>query len=91
MAVKTQRPHRLRPRTSLAKEAALLGGLAGPLAGRIPALYGYDAADTPEGPVEYIVMSRMPGRAAVAGGARAGGPEPVGSTGYGTRCGENGS
>jgi len=68
VAVKTQRPHRLRPRTSLAKEAALLGGLAWPLAGRIPAIYGYDAADTPEGPVEYIVMSRMPGRAVVAGG-----------------------
>jgi hygromycin-B 7''-O-kinase len=68
VAVKTQRPHRLRPRTSLAKEAALLGGLAGPLAGRIPAIYGYDAVDTPEGPVEYIVMSRIPGRAVVAGG-----------------------
>jgi hygromycin-B 7''-O-kinase len=68
VALKTQRPHRLRPRTSLAKEAALLRRLAGPLAGRIPALYGYDAADTPEGPVEYIVMSRMPGRAVVAGG-----------------------
>jgi hygromycin-B 7''-O-kinase len=68
VAVKTQRPHRLRPRTSLAKEAALLGRLAGPLAGRIPALYGYDAVDTPEGPVEYIVMSRVPGRAVVVGG-----------------------
>jgi hygromycin-B 7''-O-kinase len=68
VAVKTQRPHRLRPRTSLAKEAALLGALAGPLAGRIPALHGYDAVDTPEGPVEYIVMSRVPGRAVVANG-----------------------
>ena len=69
VAVKTQRPHRLRPRTSLAKEAALLGALAGPLAGRIPALHGYDAVDTPEGPVEYIVMSRVPGRAVVACGS----------------------
>src|SRR3954470_19396169 len=42
LAVKTQRPHRLRPRTSLAKEAALLAALAAPLTGRIPALYGYD-------------------------------------------------
>lgn len=33
--IKTQRPRRLRPRTSLAKEAALLTALAGPLAGRI--------------------------------------------------------
>jgi hygromycin-B 7''-O-kinase len=66
VAVKTQRPHRLRPRTSLAKEAALLGALAGPLAGRIPAIYGYDAVDTVAGPVEYIVMSRLPGRAVVA-------------------------
>ena len=68
VAVKTQRPHRLRPRTSLAKEAALLRALAGPLAGRIAALYGYDAVDTAAGPVEYIVMSRVPGRALAARG-----------------------
>src|SRR5215218_9663374 len=64
VAVKTQRPHRLRPRTSLAKEAALLAALAGPLAGRIPAVYGYDRVDSAAGPVEVIVMSRVPGRAA---------------------------
>ncbi len=63
VVVKTQRPHRLRPRTSLAKEAALLGALAGPLAGRIPALYGYDTVDAAAGPVEFIVMSRVPGQA----------------------------
>ena len=68
VAVKTQRPHRLRPRTSLAKAAALLRALAGPLAGRIPALYGYDAVDTTAGPVEYIVMGRVPGQAVVARG-----------------------
>jgi hygromycin-B 7''-O-kinase len=68
IAVKTQRPHRLRPRTSLAKEAALLAALAGPLAGRIPALYGYDAVDTDAGPVEFIAMSRIPGRAVVTRG-----------------------
>ena len=61
--MKTQRPHRLRPRTSLRKEAALLAALADPLAGRIPAFYGYDRADTAEGPVEFIVMRRVPGRA----------------------------
>ena len=65
VAVKTQRPHRLRPRTSLRKEAALLEALAGPLAGRIPAVHGYDRADTAAGQVEFIVMSRVPGRPAV--------------------------
>jgi hygromycin-B 7''-O-kinase len=65
VAVKTQRPHRLRPRTSLAKEAALLRALAEPLAGRIPALYGHAAVDTDAGPVEYIVMSRVAGQAVI--------------------------
>jgi hygromycin-B 7''-O-kinase len=65
LVVKTQRPHRLRPRTSLAKEARLLGYLAdGPLAGRVPAVFGYGRAETDQGSVEYVVMSRMPGRAA---------------------------
>ena len=68
VAVKTQRPHRLRPRTSLAKEAALLAALAGPLSDRIPTLYGYDAVDTAAGPVEFLVLSRVPGRAVVTGG-----------------------
>jgi hygromycin-B 7''-O-kinase len=63
VAVKTQRPHRLRPRTGLRKEAALLDALAGSLAGRIPTVYGYDRADTAAGPVEFLVMSRVPGRA----------------------------
>jgi aminoglycoside phosphotransferase (APT) family kinase protein len=75
IAVKTQRPHRLRPRTSLAKEAALLAALTEPLAGRIPVLYGYDAVDTAAGPVEFLVLSRVPGRAVVTrtvpGAARA--------------------
>ncbi|MGK5112851.1 MULTISPECIES: phosphotransferase family protein [unclassified Geodermatophilus] len=62
VVVKTQRPHRLRPRTSLRKEAALLEALTGPLAGRIPDLYGYDRVATADGPVEFIVMSRVPGR-----------------------------
>jgi hygromycin-B 7''-O-kinase len=60
--VKTQRPHRLRPRTSLAKEAALLAALAAPLSARILTLCGYDRIGTEFGPVEFIVMSRIPGR-----------------------------
>jgi aminoglycoside phosphotransferase (APT) family kinase protein len=64
VAVKTQRPHRLRPRTSLAKEARLLEHLAAPLAGQVPQLLGYGRASAAEGEVEYVVMSRMPGRAA---------------------------
>jgi hygromycin-B 7''-O-kinase len=62
LVVKTQRPHRLRPRTSLAKEAALLTALAGPLAGRIPTLFGYGQVRTVAGGVELIVMSRVAGR-----------------------------
>jgi aminoglycoside phosphotransferase (APT) family kinase protein len=74
VVVKTQRPHRVRPKTSLAKEARLLEQLAEPLAGHIPTVFGYDRVETAEGSVEYLVMSRMPGRAArhlsVAGSAR---------------------
>jgi hygromycin-B 7''-O-kinase len=63
LVVKTQRPHRLRPRTSLAKEAYLLGTLAPAMGARIPRLLGYDRTDTAFGPVEYVCMSRMPGSA----------------------------
>jgi aminoglycoside phosphotransferase (APT) family kinase protein len=61
VVVKTQRPHRLRPRTSLAKEAYLLDLLAPVLDGRIPRLLGYDRVDTDQGPVEYLCITRMPG------------------------------
>jgi len=64
IVVKTQRPHRLRPRTSLAKEAYLLDALAPALAGRVPRLLGYDHLDTDQGLVEYVCMTRMPGHAA---------------------------
>ena len=64
VVVKTQRPHRVRPRTSLAKEARLLAYLSEPLAGCVPSVFGYDRVETLEGSVEYIVMSRIPGRAA---------------------------
>jgi len=63
VVVKTQRPHRLRPRTSLRKEARLLEALSGPLAGRIPVVFGYDEVDTDVGMVEFIVMSRVTGQA----------------------------
>jgi len=63
VVVKTQRPHRLRPRTSLAKEARLLQHLAGPLEGLVPEMLGYGRTTAPEGDVEYLVISRMPGRA----------------------------
>lgn len=61
VVVKTQRPHRLRPRTSLSKEAHLLRHLAAPLGGRIPELLGYGRFKATEGDVEYLVMSRIPG------------------------------
>jgi aminoglycoside phosphotransferase (APT) family kinase protein len=74
VVVKTQRPHRLRPRTSLAKEAYLLDLLDAPLRGRTPRLLGYDSSDTELGIVEYVCMTRIPGRAvrevAVSGDAR---------------------
>ncbi len=41
VVVKTRRPHRLRPRTSLAKEALLLKTLAEPLRHLMPHLYGH--------------------------------------------------
>lgn len=63
VVVKTQRPHRLWPRTSLRKEARLLEALSGPLAGRIPVVFGYDEVATGFGGVELIVMSRVPGQA----------------------------
>ena len=63
VVVKTQRPHRLRPRTSLAKEAALLTALEPTLPGRVPMLFGYDQVDTSAGQVEFIVMSRIAGQA----------------------------
>ena len=62
LVVKTQRPHRLRPRTSLAKEAAVLRLLRGPLGNRVPDVLGYGHTDTSCGVVEYLVMTRMVGR-----------------------------
>lgn len=63
VVVKTQRPHRLRPRTSLSKEAHLLRHLAEPLGPQVPDVLGYGWFEAAEGEVEYLVMTRMPGDA----------------------------
>jgi hygromycin-B 7''-O-kinase len=71
LVLKTQRPHRLRPRTSLAKEAAFLRHLAAFPAIPVPRVVGYGQTEG----VEYLCMTRMPGEAvirqAIAGPARA--------------------
>jgi hygromycin-B 7''-O-kinase len=70
--LKTQRPHRLRPRTSLAKEAAFLSHLAAFPAIPAPRVLGYGHAEG----IEYLCMTRIPGNAVIrqtiAGSARAG-------------------
>src|SRR5262245_16667774 len=72
--VEVQRPHRLRPRRRLAKGASLPEALRARLGTRVPRLFGYGSVDTAVGLVEYLCLSRMPGRAvrnaAVAGSAR---------------------
>jgi aminoglycoside phosphotransferase (APT) family kinase protein len=65
IVVKTQRPHRRRPSTSLRKEAEVLDLLASSLSDRIPRLHGYGTAETEMGAVEFLVMSRVPGRPVV--------------------------
>jgi hygromycin-B 7''-O-kinase len=54
---KTQRPHRLRPRTSQAKEVLFLHELARFPAIPVPRVLGYGQ----EGGIEYTVLTRMPG------------------------------
>src|SRR6202521_1350402 len=55
---KTQRPHRIRPRTSLQKEAFHLEQLAECVPEvKVPRVLGYGNEDG----VEYILMTRMPG------------------------------
>jgi aminoglycoside phosphotransferase (APT) family kinase protein len=69
--LKTQRPHRLRPRTSLSKETTFLQQLATFPAIPVPRVLGYGQADG----IEYLCMTRMPGdaviRQRIAGRARA--------------------
>jgi hygromycin-B 7''-O-kinase len=69
---KTQRPHRVRPRTSLEKEVFHLNQLASRAPGlSVPRVLGYGR----ESDVEYILMTRMPGvamrRLTLSGPARA--------------------
>src|SRR5215510_13744353 len=57
VVLKVQRPHRLRPRTSLAKEAFFLHQLAAYPDIVVPHVLGYGRHDT----IEYLVMTRMSG------------------------------
>ncbi|MHB1500600.1 MAG: phosphotransferase family protein [Candidatus Dormibacteria bacterium] len=80
VVVKTQRPPRLRPRTSLEKEAFILNRIADQVSLPVPRVLGYGL----DGDVEYLVMTRIPGlaleRAPVAGPARVAVLEAVGAT-----------
>jgi len=80
LILKTQRPHRLRPRTSLAKEALFLRHLASFATIRVPRVLGYGC----EGNIEYLCMTRMPGaamtRQSITGPARAGVLRALGQT-----------
>jgi aminoglycoside phosphotransferase len=57
--LKTQRPHKIRPKTSLEKEVFFLQELVKypQIQARIPRVYGYGR----EGSIEYTCMSRIPG------------------------------
>jgi aminoglycoside phosphotransferase (APT) family kinase protein len=61
LVVKVQRPHRLRPRTSLEKEAFFLHQLSAHPDIVVPHVLGYGRHDT----IEYVVMTRMPGVSAL--------------------------
>jgi aminoglycoside phosphotransferase (APT) family kinase protein len=58
LILKTQRPQKLRPRTSLAKEVLFLRQLAGVSGVNAPRVLGYGQ---PELLLEYTLMTRMPG------------------------------
>src|SRR5215472_11011057 len=57
VVVKTQRPHRLRPRTSLTKEALFLQELERSGEFPVPKVHGYGHVEG----IEYLCLSRMPG------------------------------
>ncbi len=57
ITLKVQRPHRLRPRTSLEREVVFLNHLAASPEIRVPQVLGYGR----EGSIEYTCMTRMPG------------------------------
>ncbi len=56
LVLKTQRPQQLRPRTSLEKEAFILGQLAAQNDLRVPRVIGCGREDA-----EYLLMTRIPG------------------------------
>jgi hygromycin-B 7''-O-kinase len=68
LVVKVQRPHRLRPRTSLEKEAFFLHQLSAHPDVVVPRMLGYGRHDT----IEYLVMTRMPGVSALTVGLTGG-------------------
>lgn len=80
LVFKTQRPHRLRPRTSLEKEAVILGQLAVLADVPVPRVLGYGR----EPDVEYLLMTRVPGAClqsvALTGPARVAVLEQAGAT-----------
>jgi aminoglycoside phosphotransferase (APT) family kinase protein len=79
LILKTQRPHRIRPRTSLEKEACFLRHLESARQGAplpVPRVLGYGKELTTQGLVEYICMTRIPGIAARQ--AKVSGQERVG-------------
>src|SRR5258708_38625249 len=80
LVFKTQRPQRLRPRTSLEKEAFVLTFLAAQADLPIPRVLGYRREDD----VEYLLMTRVPGVALentpLSGPARAAVLEGLGAT-----------
>lgn len=57
LILKVQRPHKLRPRTSLRKEAFFLGRLEAESDVSVPRVVGYGDVDGRE----YLLISRMPG------------------------------
>jgi aminoglycoside phosphotransferase (APT) family kinase protein len=57
LVLKTQRPQQLRPRTSLVKEAFILGQLAAQADLPVPRVLGYGREDD----AEYLLMTRIPG------------------------------
>lgn len=59
VVLKTQRPHRLRPRTSLAKEAFVLGEMHRHGNFPVPLVHGHGHVDG----IEYLCLSRLAGSA----------------------------
>jgi aminoglycoside phosphotransferase (APT) family kinase protein len=80
LVFKTQRPPQLRPRTSLQKEAFILGHLAAEVTVPVPRVLGYRREDD----VEYLLMTRIPGVAldstSLSGPARVAVLEELGAT-----------